>query len=919
MARKNVEKVIAAFQRGEAVKGDAKGTISTDGTTIFSYALPIFRRNEDGALEMLVSLEGQSATTRSQIRAIEQFFRTELQRQAQRQGDPKRSLFLAKVRGFKKLLDEFANRIGALQTRAAKKRQDPQATIDEEDRREAWEIGRELSLLADALWDFLEENGLIFGGEEISDSVMSYLRAAVNYLTFKYINQYTLSDAGRALGEAAQMLARGNLDAGSNNEMRWRAANKERLERFVPQAELRDAYVPRSARELSSDQERDIRVRALGSNDADRDDLAADVLADALMDQGWQPPPPIAGDREWVRTAAIAKGVFPSAAMPAGIRHNSTQFLRLMKLIEPVDGGARIACACARSVLHLVPSGEDRPRKAIEAAERWIADPSAANSAVAAAAAEAAYTAYAARTPAEGAASAYAAYAAHAAYAANSLAYALNDSVASAVNAAANDADNVARIAIREACRIKLGMPYTPLMTTPTKEARERPRRGHGQAREQHAARDYDSKASAIAAAQWKLGATHYAERGQEILLFVPIYKAWSAGPPGTERLVDQGGGVMRLLPQWDENDPPKTMLYRTAALKHARGLWHLPAEPAKHARPLPPDAKPIAPARFPEEDEEIVTTGLVPVSRGPSTPSMTPTPRGRRGAEEHNPPDTSFLAAKKRLEAELIKRGWRRVKRYYVDNSEVLQPPESSRQDAIRIEPTLRNALVYYRESAPYGGVNTVRLPLLSNNTPDIRKLDVDELLAMIQEAYAHWYRERLLSEGAEVKENPLSHEELKEAIPWMKVERDAEAYKDVLARAKQAGPITGAQSVYDLLHATLAKEDQEVFVVVCLDTRGQLRGVVEVHRGGRSRVAVAVPDVLRVAVASGCEAFVIVHNHPSGKADPSDADKELTTAVEEGAKATEVACVDHVIIGIGEYYSFVDKKLTRLARARG
>jgi hypothetical protein len=74
--RKNIEKVIAAFKAGKAAKGDAKETCSTDGEAIYSYALQIARREDDGSIWILpiedaLKPSGEiSATTRSHVRAV---------------------------------------------------------------------------------------------------------------------------------------------------------------------------------------------------------------------------------------------------------------------------------------------------------------------------------------------------------------------------------------------------------------------------------------------------------------------------------------------------------------------------------------------------------------------------------------------------------------------------------------------------------------------------------------------------------------------------------------------------------------------------------------------------------------------------------------------------------------------------------
>ena len=148
---------------------------------------------------------------------------------------------------------------------------------------------------------------------------------------------------------------------------------------------------------------------------------------------------------------------------------------------------------------------------------------------------------------------------------------------------------------------------------------------------------------------------------------------------------------------------------------------------------------------------------------------------------------------------------------------------------------------------------------------------------------------------------------------IPWVKLERDPARYGEALKEAEKHGSIEGPAGIYKLVGGYLAKQDQEVFLVVLLDIHRKLRGVCEVARGQRARVTVAVADIMRPVLESGAAAFVVVHNHPSGKAKPSDADKELTKAIEDAAKVYEpdVKMLDHVIVGMGEYYSFDEKKM--------
>jgi hypothetical protein len=173
-----------------------------------------------------------------------------------------------------------------------------------------------------------------------------------------------------------------------------------------------------------------------------------------------------------------------------------------------------------------------------------------------------------------------------------------------------------------------------------------------------------------------------------------------------------------------------------------------------------------------------------------------------------------------------------------------------------------------------------------------------------------------RETGEAREAKENPVDVSD--GSVPWVKISRDPEQYKAAMAVADKIGPVDGCKKIYELLGPTLIKEDQEVFCVVLLDVRQQVRGVVEVHRGSRSRVATSLVDVMRVVLQSGAEGFIVTHNHPTGKASPSPADRDLTKSIRKAAELfdDDVAFVDHVIIGNGQCYSFADKKLHKFRK---
>lgn len=149
-----------------------------------------------------------------------------------------------------------------------------------------------------------------------------------------------------------------------------------------------------------------------------------------------------------------------------------------------------------------------------------------------------------------------------------------------------------------------------------------------------------------------------------------------------------------------------------------------------------------------------------------------------------------------------------------------------------------------------------------------------------------------------------------LPSCLPWVRIQRDPATFTKCLAEARALGPINNSKQVADLFRKEGLSQDQEVFYVLLLDTQRQCRGVGEISRGARDRVQTPIPDILRLPIVDGAMGFVVVHNHPSGKVQPSEADKEITKAINEAAHAVGVHLFDHVIIGTDKHYSFYDSR---------
>lgn len=147
----------------------------------------------------------------------------------------------------------------------------------------------------------------------------------------------------------------------------------------------------------------------------------------------------------------------------------------------------------------------------------------------------------------------------------------------------------------------------------------------------------------------------------------------------------------------------------------------------------------------------------------------------------------------------------------------------------------------------------------------------------------------------------------------PFLKVEKDPEAFALCNALSDQLGPLNTPKKAFELIEEAIGDEVNEVFGVVTLDLHLRMKSIAETGRGEPSSVMAPIGSTLQAALIDGAHAVIIFHVHPSGiEAAPSDADIETTEAFVEAFEVVNVAFIDHVIVG-GDikkrsYYSFAE-----------
>ena len=114
----------------------------------------------------------------------------------------------------------------------------------------------------------------------------------------------------------------------------------------------------------------------------------------------------------------------------------------------------------------------------------------------------------------------------------------------------------------------------------------------------------------------------------------------------------------------------------------------------------------------------------------------------------------------------------------------------------------------------------------------------------------------------------------------------------------------------VRDWLRLKIAALPHEVFVALWLDAQNRLIRDEELFRGSLTQTSVFPREVVKRALHNNAASVILAHNHPSGVAEPSHADEQITTALTRALALVEVRVVDHFIVaGGGEPLSFAER----------
>ncbi|WP_136247303.1 RadC family protein [Halomonas borealis] len=133
----------------------------------------------------------------------------------------------------------------------------------------------------------------------------------------------------------------------------------------------------------------------------------------------------------------------------------------------------------------------------------------------------------------------------------------------------------------------------------------------------------------------------------------------------------------------------------------------------------------------------------------------------------------------------------------------------------------------------------------------------------------------------------------------------------RHLASRLAREEALTSPSLVRAYLASRLRHLGHEEFAALFLDSQHRVIRFESLFRGTLDSASVYPREVVKRALELGAGALILAHNHPSGVAEPSDADRRITARLKEALALFEIRVLDHFVVGDGEVVSFAEQGL--------
>ncbi|HHE31678.1 MAG TPA: JAB domain-containing protein [Chlorobaculum parvum] len=121
----------------------------------------------------------------------------------------------------------------------------------------------------------------------------------------------------------------------------------------------------------------------------------------------------------------------------------------------------------------------------------------------------------------------------------------------------------------------------------------------------------------------------------------------------------------------------------------------------------------------------------------------------------------------------------------------------------------------------------------------------------------------------------------------------------------------IQGARDVFEYMQGRIPDESKEHLFVLFLNTKNRILSHESVTVGTLTSSLIHPREIFKAAIRQSAHSIILVHNHPSGDVQPSNADKQVTSILKKSGDLLQIALLDHVIVGNDDWFSFRDHSL--------
>lgn len=118
----------------------------------------------------------------------------------------------------------------------------------------------------------------------------------------------------------------------------------------------------------------------------------------------------------------------------------------------------------------------------------------------------------------------------------------------------------------------------------------------------------------------------------------------------------------------------------------------------------------------------------------------------------------------------------------------------------------------------------------------------------------------------------------------------------------------IRNSRDAFEHFYLKMSDLTHEQFWIMMLNHANNIIKIEQIGVGGLSSTIADPKKIFKAAIENQASAVMLCHNHPSGNLEPSNNDRKLTKNIVNGAKYFDIKILDHIIIGINNYYSFAD-----------